>query len=53
MLEAMLQVLQVSKSDTILTLTSGGCNALNLLLNNARHVSPLKGGDSVLHISGA
>ena len=34
------QVLKVDKSDTVLTLTSGGCNALNLLLHGAGHVRP-------------
>ena len=32
------QVLEVKKEDTVLTLTSGGCNALNLLLHGAGHV---------------
>lgn len=34
-------MLEVDKKDTILTLTSGGCNALNLLLQGAGHVSCL------------
>ena len=34
----MRQVLAISKADTVLTLTSGGCNALNLLLHGAGHV---------------
>ena len=33
-----MQVLKVNSQDTVLTLTSGGCNALNLLLHGAGHV---------------
>lgn len=33
-----LQVLDINKRDTVLTLTSGGCNSLNLLLHGAGHV---------------
>lgn len=33
-----LQVMRICPEDTVLTLTSGGCNALNLLLNGAGHV---------------
>jgi len=33
------QVLKVDSKDTVLTLTSGGCNSLNLLLHGAGHVS--------------
>lgn len=32
------EVLKVNSQDTVLTLTSGGCNALNLLLHGAGHV---------------
>ncbi len=32
------QVLKICKEDTVLTLTSGGCNALNLLLHGAGRV---------------
>ena len=32
-----MQVMRIPE-DTVLTLTSGGCNALNLLLNGAGHV---------------
>ena len=35
-----LQVLKINEKDTVLTLTSGGCNSLNLLLHGAGHVSP-------------
>lgn len=31
-------MLKIKKDDTVLTLTSGGCNALNLLLHGAGHV---------------
>lgn len=34
----LLQVLKPESTDTVLTLTSGGCNALNLLLHGAGHV---------------
>ncbi len=37
----MLQVLKPESTDTVLTLTSGGCNALNLLLHGAGHVRTL------------
>lgn len=30
--------MDINPSDTVLTLTSGGCNALNLLLHGAGHV---------------
>lgn len=33
-----MQVLKISKRDTVLTLSSGGCNSLNLLLHGAGHV---------------
>ena len=33
-----LQVLKINNDDTVLTLTSGGCNSLNLLLHGAGHV---------------
>lgn len=33
-----MQVLKIKKDDTVLTLTSGGCNSLNLLLHGAGHV---------------
>jgi betaine lipid synthase len=32
------QVMHINANDTVLTLTSGGCNGLNLLLNGAGHV---------------
>ena len=32
--------MKVNETDDVLTLTSGGCNALNLLLHGAGHVSP-------------
>lgn len=35
----LLQVMDINANDVCLTLTSGGCNALNLLLNGAREVS--------------
>ncbi len=31
-------MLKINKDDTVLTLTSGGCNGLNLLLHGAGHV---------------
>lgn len=31
--------MDINSKDTVLTLTSGGCNALNLLVNGAGHVS--------------
>ncbi len=31
-------VLKINNDDTVLTLTSGGCNSLNLLLHGAGHV---------------
>lgn len=33
-----MEVMDINPSDTVLTLTSGGCNALNLLLHGAGHV---------------
>ena len=33
-----MQVLKICQDDTVLTLTSGGCNALNLLLHGAGRV---------------
>lgn len=33
-----MQVLKINKRDTVLTLSSGGCNSLNLLLHGAGHV---------------
>lgn len=30
--------MHINANDTVLTLTSGGCNGLNLLLNGAGHV---------------
>lgn len=33
-----MQVLSISSDDNVLTLTSGGCNALNLLIHGAGHV---------------
>ena len=33
-----MQVLKICKDDTVLTLTSGGCNALNLVLHGAGRV---------------
>jgi betaine lipid synthase len=33
-----LQVMRICPEDTVLTLTSGGCNAMNLLLHGAGHV---------------
>jgi betaine lipid synthase len=33
-----MKVMRINPGDTVLTLTSGGCNALNLLLNGAGHV---------------
>lgn len=33
-----LQVLKINKRDEVLTLSSGGCNSLNLLLHGAGHV---------------
>jgi betaine lipid synthase len=30
--------MDINPTDTVLTLTSGGCNALNLLLHGAGHV---------------
>ncbi|CAL5226880.1 g9753 [Coccomyxa viridis] len=33
-----MEVLKINKDDTVLTLTSGGCNGLNLLLHGAGHV---------------
>jgi hypothetical protein len=33
------QVMDINPKDTVLTLTSGGCNALNLLLHGAGEVS--------------
>ena len=33
-----LQVLDINKADTCLTLTSGGCNALNLIVHGAGKV---------------
>ena len=38
LLVLLLQVLKINKDDTVLTLTSGGCNGLNLLLHGAGHV---------------
>jgi hypothetical protein len=32
------QVMNINSSDVCLTLTSGGCNALNLLINGAKEV---------------
>lgn len=32
------QVMHINGNDTVLTLTSGGCNGLNLLLHGAGHV---------------
>lgn len=32
------QVLKINKRDEVLTLSSGGCNSLNLLLHGAGHV---------------
>ena len=32
------QVLKINKRDAVLTLSSGGCNSLNLLLHGAGHV---------------
>ena len=32
------QVLKINSADTVLTLTSGGCNSLNLCLHGAAHV---------------
>jgi betaine lipid synthase len=34
-----MQVMDINPKDTCLTLTSGGCNALNLLLHGANEVS--------------
>ena len=34
----MMQVLKINKRDEVLTLSSGGCNSLNLLLHGAGHV---------------
>ncbi len=34
-----MEVFRLTAKDTVLTLTSGGCNALNLLINGAGHVS--------------
>jgi betaine lipid synthase len=34
----MTQVMRICPEDTVLTLTSGGCNAMNLLLHGAGHV---------------
>ncbi len=31
-------MLKINNDDTVLTLTSGGCNSLNLLLHGAGHV---------------
>ena len=33
-----MQVLKINSEDTVLTLTSGGCNSLNLCLHGARQV---------------
>lgn len=33
-----MKVLQISKDDVCLTLTSGGCNSLNLMLHGAKEV---------------
>ena len=33
-----MQVLKINKRDEVLTLSSGGCNSLNLLLHGAGHV---------------
>ncbi|MEW5303500.1 MAG: hypothetical protein WDW38_001833 [Sanguina aurantia] len=33
-----MKVMDINSKDTVLTLTSGGCNALNLLVNGAGHV---------------
>ncbi|EIE24752.1 diacylglyceryl-N,N,N-trimethylhomoserine synthesis protein [Coccomyxa subellipsoidea C-169] len=33
-----MEVLKINNDDTVLTLTSGGCNSLNLLLHGAGHV---------------
>lgn len=33
-----MQYMHINGNDTVLTLTSGGCNALNLLLHGAGHV---------------
>lgn len=36
--ELNVQVLKINKRDEVLTLSSGGCNSLNLLLHGAGHV---------------
>ena len=38
MAELNAQVLKINNRDEVLTLTSGGCNSLNLLLHGAGHV---------------
>ena len=38
---SLLQVLRINESDIVLTLTSGGCNSLNLCLEGAGQVCPI------------
>ena len=42
------KVMDINSSDTVLTLTSGGCNSLNLLLEGAGHFAPEDWPDKVV-----